>query len=73
MAEVAKGAKKNTSFSRVTRYFREVKAELKKVVWPTRKQVINNTIIVIITILVVGAVIWTLDLIFGGGLGYLIK
>ncbi|NLY42841.1 MAG: preprotein translocase subunit SecE [Clostridiaceae bacterium] len=73
MAEVAKQTKKNAAFSKVARYFREVKAELKKVVWPTRKQVQNNTIVVIISILIVGVVIWTLDILFSGGLNFLIK
>lgn len=43
------------------RFFVETKSELKKIVWPTPKQVVNNTIIVLITILVVGAFIWVLD------------
>ncbi|MBZ4646690.1 MAG: Preprotein translocase subunit SecE [Clostridia bacterium] len=73
MAEAAKQTKKNVSFSKVAKYFREVKAEMKKVVWPTWKQVRNNTIVVMISIIVVGIVIWTLDFIFGGALNYLIK
>ena len=40
-------AKKPNAFvrgwKRVTRYFREMKSELKKVVWPTRQQVVRNT------------------------------
>lgn len=45
----------------VKRFFIETKSELKKIVWPTSKQVVNNTIIVLITILVVGVFIWGLD------------
>ena len=45
----------------VTRYFREMKSELKKVVWPTRKQVIRNTIVVIAVVIVVGVLIWVFD------------
>lgn len=71
MAEAAK--KSRNSFQRVIKYFREVKAELKKVVWPTRKQTINNTAVVIISVLIVGIVIWALDAVFGWGLNYLIK
>ncbi len=48
-------------FSRIGKYFRDVKAELKKVVWPTRKQVINNTIVVFVTVLAFGVVVWSLD------------
>jgi len=58
-------AKKPNAFvrgwKRVTRYFREMKSELKKVVWPTRKQVIRNTIVVILVVLVVGVLIWLFD------------
>ena len=41
------------------------KAELKKVSWPTGKQVVNNTIAVIFIVLVVTAVVFCLDLAFG--------
>lgn len=47
------------------RFFREAKAEFKKVVWPTRKQVINNTTVVVISMLVAGLFIWGLDTVLG--------
>ena len=31
----------------IRKYFRELKSEMKKVVWPTRKQVVNNTGVVL--------------------------
>lgn len=46
-------------------YFRELKSELKKVVWPSFKQVRNNTGIVIAAIIAVGAFIAVLDFGFG--------
>ncbi|WHH57459.1 preprotein translocase subunit SecE [Petroclostridium sp. X23] len=73
MAEVAKQSKKNISFSRMMKYFREVRAEMKKVTWPTWSQVRNNTLVVILSIIVVGVVIWTLDVIFGEALNYLLN
>jgi|LSQX01.3.fsa_nt_gb preprotein translocase subunit SecE len=69
MAESTKGRKKISGFSRISKFVREVKNETKKVVWPNRKQIINNTGIVIIAIMVVGSVIWVLDLAFATGLG----
>jgi len=63
-AVVVKPKKENNAkkqFEGIKRFFIETKSELKKIVWPTSKQVVNNTIIVIITILVVGAFIWGLD------------
>ena len=47
----------------ITKYFRELKSELKKVVWPTPKQLLKNTLIVIACVLVVGVFIWTFDLV----------
>ncbi|RVU53982.1 preprotein translocase subunit SecE [Anaerosphaera multitolerans] len=32
----------------ISKYFRGVKSEFKKVVWPTKKQVLNYTLIVIV-------------------------
>ncbi len=40
-------AKKPGMLSRIARSFRDMKGEIKKVVWPSRKQIINNTLIVI--------------------------
>jgi preprotein translocase subunit SecE len=45
----------------VKRWFREMKSELKKVQWPTRKQTINNTLVVIACVIVVGICIWVFD------------
>jgi preprotein translocase subunit SecE len=49
------------AWKRVTKWCREMKSELKKVQWPTRSQTINNTIIVIICVLVIGVFIWIFD------------
>ena len=54
-------AKKENIFSRLARWFREMKSELKKVVWPSKKQVMNNTVIVLVTVLIVGVFIWAFD------------
>ena len=43
------------------RFFKDFKAELKKVVWPTPKQLLNNTIAVITIVLVVGVIVFVLD------------
>lgn len=54
-------AKKPSIIARVTRSFRDMKGEMKKVVWPSKKQVINNTMIVLAFVLVSGIFIWGLD------------
>jgi preprotein translocase subunit SecE len=66
MTEVVKQTKKSPVFSKVNKYIKEVRAELKKVIWPTWKQVRNNTAVVIASIVIVGLVIWAVDFLFGG-------
>ena len=42
-------------------WFREMKSELKKVVWPNRKTVLANTGTVLLCSLLIGACIWIFD------------
>ena len=53
--------KKPGIFARIGKWLKEMKSELKKVQWPTRKQTINNTLIVIACVIVVGIFIWVFD------------
>ena len=57
--------KKLGFFQRIGKWFRELKSELKKVVWPTKSQMINNTLIVLACVLVVGIFIWVFDAVGG--------
>ena len=43
--------------------FKDTKAELKKVVWPTKKQIINNTLWVLVLVIMVSAVVLGIDLV----------
>ena len=43
------------------RWFREMKSELKKVVWPTPQKVAKNTGIVLLYTTIIGACIWVFD------------
>jgi len=69
-------AKKKNWFARawgaICRYFRELRSELKKVVWPTPKQVVKNTLIVLASVLVVGIFIWVFDFVASNGINALI-
>ncbi len=51
--------------NRLLNFFKDVKGELKKVTWPSFKQVRNNTIIVIVSVLIIGAFIWIWDALLG--------
>ena len=53
--------KKPGFFKRVGRFFRELKAELKKVAWPTRADTLKKTGIVIVCVIVVGIIVWIFD------------
>ena len=59
-------------FARAGKWLKELKVELKKVVWPTRSQTINNTLIVIACVIVVGVFIWVFDFIAGGAIDVLL-
>ena len=67
-AEKKKGAKsdkkknaKPSVFARISKWFKEMRSELKKVAWPSGKQTFNNTVVVIICCIVVGICIWLFD------------
>ena len=45
-------------------FFKDFKAELKKVIWPTPKQVAKNTVAVITIVLITAVIVFALDLIF---------
>lgn len=49
----------------IKRYFRETKAEMKKVSWPSRKEVLQHTEVVLVSILIIGLALWAVDLTFG--------
>jgi preprotein translocase subunit SecE len=52
-------------FARLSLYYRQVVAELRKVIWPTRSELISYTAVVIVFVLIVIAYISVLDVIFG--------
>ena len=43
-------------------FFKDFKAELKRVVWPTPKQLVNSTVAVITIVLVIGVIVFALDM-----------
>ena len=61
MAEVKKENWFVSTWNKTKKFFREIKSELKKVVWPTKEQVLKNALIVAGCVLVVGLFIWLFD------------
>jgi len=47
--------------NRIAKWFREMRSELKKVVWPTPKQIVNNTLVSLSVMVAAAIVIWALD------------
>ena len=72
MAEVKKENWFKKTWGAVCKYFRELKSELKKVTWPTPKQVAKNTLIVVACVIVVGIFIWLFDFLAQTGVTALI-
>ncbi len=62
-------------FDRLGRFFREVVAELRKVIWPTRKELLTYTTVVVVFVAIILTIVGLLDigfarlvlLVFGGG------
>jgi len=59
----------NEILARVKRFLSEAKAELKKVTWPTRKQALASTAVVIVVVVIVSVYLSLVDL----GLAKIIK
>ena len=79
MAEVKKENWFKRTWGKIAKYFRELKSELKKVIWPTPKQLLKNTLIVVACVLIVGgcclvvaAFIWLFDLFASIGINFLL-
>ena len=68
MAASTKGQKKG----RLKAYFKGVRSELKKVAWPSRKELLNYTGIVLIISIIVAIVVYILDILLNGILGIFI-
>ena len=61
MAEVKKENWFSRTWHKTCKYMRELRSELKKVVWPTYQQVLKNAVVVAGCVLVIGVFIWLFD------------
>ncbi|WP_322174344.1 preprotein translocase subunit SecE [Acutalibacter caecimuris] len=73
MAENEKSTKKPNALvafgKKATKFAKDCKGELKKIVWPTPKAVFKNTGVVLVTIIVLGLFVFLLDTAFMNLLG----
>jgi len=63
----AKKAAEGGMFARWALFFRQTVAELRKVIWPTRKELINYTWVVLVFITVMAVIIGAFDVVFAKG------
>ncbi|GAB2645873.1 preprotein translocase subunit SecE [Nocardia goodfellowii] len=66
-----KGEKRGNPFKRLSKFLREVIAELRKVIWPNRKQMVTYTTVVLVFVIFMVAFISGLDLAFIKGVNWL--
>ena len=59
-------------FAGVAKYFKDTRSELKKVVWPSKKDTKNNTIVVLAVVAVSAVFMLALDTVFGLGIHLMI-
>ena len=50
----------------VTTFIREANIEVRKVVWPTRQETVQTTMMVMIVVVIFAILLWLLDLMLGG-------
>ena len=55
--------KKLSFFKKVAKWWREMKSELKKVVWPSSTQIVKNTVAALVVMAISAIVIWGFDMI----------
>lgn len=65
-------AKKPNVFKQIGKFFSDLVSEMKKIVWPSKKQTWNNTLAVLVIVLVSAVLIVALDLLFGWLLGLIV-
>ena len=59
--------------SKIKKFFKDYKSEIKKIVWPSWKQVLKNTAVVIVVVLICAVIIGALDYAFSQGIIALTK
>ncbi len=52
-------------------YFQDAQIEVRKVVWPTRQETVQTTLIVILMVVLVAIILWLLDMFLGWSIGSL--
>lgn len=59
--------------SRISKFFKEVRSELRKVAWPNRKELTSYTVLVLVTVAVVSVYIGVIDFVVRVALGLILS
>ena len=73
MANDEKKKKSFKFFAAIKKWFREMRSELKKVVWPSKKQIANNTLVALVVMVASAIVIFGFDKLASAAVELLIK
>jgi preprotein translocase subunit SecE len=68
MANVKKGLG-----GKATKFVKETRSEVKKVIWPNRKELVSFTSVVLVSVLIAALLIFVVDFAFGQVLGLIIR
>lgn len=60
-AEQARRADESSTRTSPAQFLREVRSELRKVAWPSRKEVVSYSIVVLVTTTVLVGIVWAMD------------
>jgi preprotein translocase subunit SecE len=66
-SSAAGGRGRGNPFTRLALFYRQVVAELRKVIWPTRRELVTYTTVVLAFVSVMTAIVAVLDILFGKG------
>jgi preprotein translocase subunit SecE len=57
----------------LTRYYKDIKSEFKKITWPSREDIFKSTQIVLVVIAIFTLILWAYDSVFGTALRTIIS
>lgn len=61
------------TWEKILQFFREVRVEIKKVTWPTRKETLASTVVVLITSIIIGAFLGIVDFLLSSGVERILR
>jgi preprotein translocase subunit SecE len=61
------------SLAKMSKFLRDVRAELLKVIWPGRRQTFLYTGVVLASVVIIAGIIWFADLVLGQVIGLILR